>query len=146
MMTRLQTKRANLLAQSYETVANPDSELKKLMAKCDISPKIVQIECMLEIYKIQNAHLEYFIKINDACKSRKRLYIVTYDKSVQQVRLITKYMNANTLTKKQTKLVLETIKELKIYQNKYESLVYGPVLDCPEVSVEYMRSIMNQNK
>ena len=122
MMTRLQTKRANLLAQSYETVANPDSELKKLMAKCDISPKIVQIECMLEIYKIQNAHLEYFIKINDACKSRKRLYIVTYDKSVQQVRLITKYMNANTLTKKQTKLVLETIKELKIYQNKYESL------------------------
>ena len=121
-MTRLQTKRANLLAQSYETVANPDSELKKLMAKCDISPKIVQIECMLEIYKIQNAHLEYFIKINDACKSRKRLYIVTYDKSVQQVRLITKYMNANTLTKKQTKLVLETIKELKIYQNKYESL------------------------
>jgi len=146
MMTRLQTKRANLLAQSYETVANPDSELKKLMAKCDISPKIVQIECMLEIYKIQNAHLEYFIKINDACKSRKRLYMVTYDKSFQQVRLITKYMNANTLTKKQTKLVLETIKELKIYQNKYESLVYGPVLDCPEVSVEYMRSIMNQNK
>ena len=145
-MTRLQTKRANLLAQSYETVANPDSELKKLMAKCDISPKIVQIECMLEIYKIQNAHLEYFIKINDACKSRKRLYMVTYDKSFQQVRLITKYMNANTLTKKQTKLVLETIKELKIYQNKYESLVYGPVLDCPEVSVEYMRSIMNQNK
>ena len=146
MMTRLQTKRANLLAQSYETVANPDSELKKLMAKCQISPVIVQIECILEIYKIHNAHLEYFIKINDARESRRRLYMVAYDKSVQQVRLITKYMNANTLTKKQTKLVLETIKELKIYQNKYESLVYGPVLDCPEVSVEYMRSIMNQNK
>jgi len=145
MMTRSQTKRANSLAQSYETVGNPDSEMSKLMAKCDISPVIVQIECMLEIYKIHNAHLEYFIKINDARESRRRLYMVAYDKSVQQVRLITKYMNANTLTKKQTKLVLETIKELKRYQFKYHSM-FEPVLVCPEVSVEYMRSIMNQNK
>jgi len=140
MMTRSQTKRANSLAQSYETVGNPDSEMSKLMAKCDISPVIVQIECMLEIYKIHNAHLEYFIKINDACKSRKRLYMVVYDKSVQQVRLITRYMymNANTLTKKQTKLVLETIKELKRYQFKYHSMF--PAEDCPEGSSEYMRS------
>jgi hypothetical protein len=125
MMTRLQTKRANSLSKSYDEVSLPTSEMQILLNNClsKNNTNIFKIECILGMYKIQNSHLEYFIKINDLRGDRNRLYMVTYTKSFYHVTYLTNYMNKNTLTKKQTKLFHETIQELKTYQKKYNSFV-----------------------
>ena len=124
MMTRLQTKRANLLVQSYDEVLRPTSELKTLLNKCSSNTtKIIKIKCVLDIYKIQNSHFEYFIKINELRKGRNTLYMVTYTCAFNRISELNDYMNKNTLTKKQTKLVLETIQEVKTYQKKYKSFM-----------------------
>jgi len=124
-MTRLQTKRANLLSQSYDEITHPTSEINILLNKMRIkyTSQLIKIKCVLDIYKIQNSHLEYFIKIDDVRRNRNTLYMVTYSMSFEHETYLTNYMNKNTLTKKQSKLVHETIQELKTYQKKYNSFM-----------------------
>ena len=94
MMTRLQTKRANLFVQSYDEVLCPTSELRILLDKCSSNTtKNIKIKCILDIYKIQNSHFEYFIKINELRKGRNTLYMVTYTCAFNRVSELNNYMN-----------------------------------------------------